>query len=364
MTDAAASQQEWLTVRRGMTAHRTALARAAAGGYDELTIVDGTDLLARPYWLPAGPIPLDEIKLRWLPDALFDGWTGRESVTEAVRPLRSDGARYASYAEAIGDLTKPPIFENRSLYRLIDADLTSSCELTFGRGTYFDTVNISEAVGHEYAAGGGGPLRSVIGDPTDTGRRCAGLAITTLTVRLDRETGEATFLLHWRDAAKVVHAGGLYQVVPVGVFQASSDAPGNETNDFDLWRNMVREFNEELLGGSEDYGSAGPIDYDAMPLYAQLTAGRRDGTVRPYVLGLGVDPLTFATDLLTVVVIDAPVFDEAFGALVDDNAEGDVISGTAFTEQNVDRFVHHEPMQAAGAAALRFAWKSRRKLLV
>jgi len=53
-------------------------------------------------------------------------------------------------------------------------------------------------------------------------------------------------------------------------------------------------------------------------------------------------------------VIAAPVF----GALVDDNAEGDIISGTALPEQNVDHFIHHQPMQAAGAARLRLGWRA------
>ena len=53
------------------------------------------------------------------------------------------------------------------------------------------------------------------------------LAISTLTLRLDRASGRASFLLHWRDPAKVGHAGGLYQVIPVGVFQPSGEAGWN-----------------------------------------------------------------------------------------------------------------------------------------
>lgn len=334
-----------------MIGRRTELAHLAAADYPGLTIIDGTDLLVRPEWLPAAPIPLADVRLEWRPDTPFTGLTGREDVTENVRPQP-----YETYADAIGELVRPPIFENRTLYRFLDANLRDSPTLAFGRGRYFDTINICEAVGHEYAVQGPGPLRKTIGDPTDAARRCAGVGITTLTVRLDRRTGAATFLLHWRDPGKVVHAGGLYQVVPVGIFQPSSDAPGHEENDFDIWANIVREFNEELLGGSEEYGEE-PIDYDTMPLYQRLAVGRRAGAVRPYVLGLGVDPLTFATDLLTVVVIDAPIFDELFGATVDVNAEGEIIAGTPFTEHDVDRFVHSEPMQAAGAAVLSLAWR-------
>ena len=48
-----------------------------------------------------------------------------------------------------------------------------------------------------------------------------------------------------------------------------------------------------------------------------MTGGLADGPVRAWCLGLGTDPLTFAIDLLAVVVIDAPLFDELFGRATD-----------------------------------------------
>ena len=80
------------------------------------------------------------------------------------------------------------------------------------------------------------------------------LAMSTLTIRHDRVTGAATFLQHRRDPAKVGHAGGLYMIVPVGIFQASNDQPCNECNDFSLRRCLIREYAEELLGESADHG--------------------------------------------------------------------------------------------------------------
>ena len=90
-------------------------------------------------------------------------------------------------------------------------------------------------------------------------------------------------------------------------------------------------------------------------------------------LAVGVDPLTLATDLLTVVAFDAPAYDDLFGDLVASNDEGSVISSTEqsgatsigipLTAANVDRFAHHEPMQAAGAEALLLTWQHRGQLL-
>ena len=55
--------------------------------------------------------------------------------------------------------------------------------------------------------------------------------------------------------------------------------------------------------------------------------------------------------------------DELFGDLVSHNEEGQVLRGLPFTAENVERFVHHEPTQAAGAALLSLAWQHRSSLL-
>ena len=217
------------------------------------------------------------------------------------------------------------------------------------------------------------PFRRALGDPTDLGRRPVMSAVSTLTIRHDRAAGAAEFLLHWRDPAKVASGGGLYQVMPVGMFQPSHDAAWNEANDFDLWRSIVRELSEELLGTTEDYGSGDrPIDYAAWEFSRVLDRARARGDLRVYWLGLGIDPLTFVADMLTVAVFEAKVFDEIFGRLVTANAEGHRVefedgtgraAGLPLRADQVDRLTRHEPMQVAGAALLRLAWAHRETLL-
>jgi hypothetical protein len=157
------------------------------------------------------------------------------------------------------------------------------------------------------------------------------------------------------------------------MFQPSHDAEWNLANDFSLWRAIVREMAEELLGGGEDYHSdAAPIDYERWPLQATLAAARRAGTLRLYWLGLGLDPLTLVVDMLSVAVFDAPVFDAVFAGLVHANDEGHMVAsqdetgattGLPFTAAAVERFTTDEPMQSAGAALLRTAWEHRDALL-
>jgi hypothetical protein len=134
-------------------------------------------------------------------------------------------------------------------------------------------------------------------------------------------------LLHRRDPARVTHAGGLYQVIPVGIVQPADDNPASEQNDLSLWRSMAREFSEELLATGEDYQHLGsPLDYDRWPFYNQLSTARKTGRLCVSCLGVGVDPLTLAVDVLTAAVFDGDLFDATFGGLAAANAEGRIIA--------------------------------------
>jgi hypothetical protein len=373
------SQRKWLQVREFLDDKRYGLGRSAAGLYPDHPTLGPTPLLTERRWTPAAPVPLADLTVDLEPNRAV-----RESfadvAAEIVLPDRVGGARYESYSAAMADLTGRT-FENRGTYRLRAAHLRGVGRLAFALGRYFDGLNVGEAAAHEFAAVRLGLLaddeqriRRAIGDPCDPARRPTNLAISTLTLRHDRTRRDTTFLLHWRDPNKVGHAGGLYQVLPTGVFQAAGEAGWNLHNDFDLWRSMIREYAEELLGEDADYGAErAPIDYSAWAFAAAMTCGLAEGTIKAHVLGLGVDPLTLATDLLTVVVIDAGLYDELFGGVIAVNEEGRMLSsvdehrtseyGIPFTVDMVSRFVDDEPMQAAGAAALWSAWEHRAVLL-
>lgn len=285
-----------------------------------------------------------------------------------ILPVRPDGSRYRRYSQAVAELAAPRIFQDRVTYRLVDADLRTSPRMVLSLGSYFDATDIGDACAHEYTAAvldqpAGQRLRAAVGDPCDPTRRRVNVAISTLTLRHDRAPGKARLLLHRRDAA-VGHAAGMYQVLPVGIFQPAGEQPWNSSNDFSLWRYMLREFAEELLGQPEDHSTdQAPIDYNTWPFAARMTQALNNGQLRAYCLGLGTDPLTFATDLLTVVVIDAPLYEELFGQLVTTNAEGEVLCALPFTRQTTNRYTSQEPTQAAGAALLRLAWRHRHHLL-
>ena len=238
-----ASQRDWLRVRSYLQEHRYGLAVDAAGDYPADRRVAGTPLLAAPGWQPAGPVPLAAVGLELtsaeftpaaaapaVSPAPLDALAALDGAAASLLPERPDGTRYHRYSDVLRDLAAPAVFENRVTYRLTEALLISglgsglisglisglsdglssgltpgASRLAFTRGRYFDGVDTGEAAAHEYAATrlGGRPagLRALIADPCDLRRRPANLAISTLTLRLDRATGVVLFLLHWRDPA-------------------------------------------------------------------------------------------------------------------------------------------------------------------
>ncbi len=381
----ASNQAEWCTARRQLNRSRGALARTAARLYRPEMRLGDVPFMARNEWIPSRPLRLEDIDLRWTDDAAGTLVTGGEPEASRMLPLRAPGQRFTRYTSAIRYIDAPTLFENRPSYRLLDVDLSGDRgHMRFGLGTYFDKLDVSEAVAHELALAEGAdadqippwsklPMRALIGDPFDLRRRFVMPAIETLTLRRNRKTGDATFLLHWRDPAKVATAAGIYGLIPAGEFQPSSIASWDRKNDFDMWRNVVREYSEEILGEPErDGSSAEPLDYDTWPLYRSIQKSRADGRISVYCLGVGLDALTLTATILTVAAFDDDVFDDLFGDAVQMNAEGVLITaaqsskvseGLPFDEATVRRLLQDEPMASPGACILDRAWCFRDILL-
>jgi hypothetical protein len=144
-------------------------------------------------------------------------------------------------------------------------------------------------------------------------------------------------------------------------------------DDLDLWRNVVREYSEELLGEPEHDGSSGqPLDYDCWPFYRSMQRARESGHLRAYVLGVVLHALGLNPAIMTAVVIDDVVFDDLFRDRVMVNAEGQVVTsldgdqsvyGLEFTEVTVRQFLERELFGGTSAACLALAWQHREYLL-
>src|SRR5262249_39782643 len=153
-------------------------------------------------------------------------------------------------------------------------------------------------------------------------RRAVLMSINTLTIRRDR-TSASVVLLN-RSAANVATSGGVIGVMPAGMFQPSTVRSADHDPDFDLWRNIMREYSEEYLGNAEHDGDGPGADYATEP-FASLDAARQAGRIRLYALGIALGALDLWCGLETVAVFDADVFDTIFREMVPVNDEGSVV---------------------------------------
>jgi transcriptional regulator with XRE-family HTH domain len=384
--DVMVSQLAWRAQRRWLNGHRGELSRLAAQRYPQECRIPDCAYITQPTWYLDSPLDLAVLKLRLTERPQPAAVDGQEPESQQCRPLVSAARRFDTYTSAIRHLDSPRLFESRPSYRLLGGSVTPG-PLEFGLAGYFDKLDVSEVLAHEFAAAHMGregssstaltgfaklPFRELIADPFDLFLRKVVPGVTTITIRLNRYPAEASFLVHWRDPSKVATAGGLYSVIPAGEFQPASLDLWDRRHDFDLWRNIVREYAEELLGSPEHDGTGShPINYDEWPLYRELARAREAGKVQVWLLGMGLDALTLGATVLTAVVIDDDEFGRIFGEVVRTNDEGELVGaagghpaeGVPFTRAAVQRMLDVEPMASSGAACLSLAWRHRRELL-
>jgi transcriptional regulator with XRE-family HTH domain len=379
-----ASQEHWRSVRRHLIERGTALAKQAAELYSAtLRVPQAPTTIALPSWLPPDPVPLDAVTLEWEPRAPRPVLVGEEAELRPILPLRTPRHAFNRYTSAMRYLNPPRLFENRPSYRLLEVSLTPSGpgSLRFGLSTFFDKLDVSEALTHEFTAASMAgepsweqlPFRALLTEPFDLTNRTVCPGIATLTLRRNTTDGSATFFLLGRDPAKVAVGGRQYGVVPSGEFQPASIAPESMETDLDLWRNMVREYSEELLGQPEYDGSSGQgLDYECWPFYRDMQRARKTRQLRAYVLGVVLHALSLNAVVLTAVVIDDIVFDDIFRDLVGANAEGSIISsldhetsirGLPFEAEIVEQLLSKAPLGGTSAACIATAWNHRARLI-
>jgi hypothetical protein len=392
-SDVQKSQDEWTRVRKHLNANRVRLARESGARYTINPLSANTGLILPSLWQPPRPIDIDKVSIHLKRLAREPVVSGRESASTLVRPMASMNESFPRYTDAIREISPPRQFANNSSYRLLEV---SDCtEMTFGPTTYFDALNVAEALAHEVARSdlhrsakshsstpakevsasvidAHLPFRALVGEPTEIHRRTVIPAISTLVIRKgDNSKGEAArFVLHLRDSKAVATAGDMYQVIPSGAFQPSSNRPESLRNDFSLWKNIMREYSEELLGNTEHSGDD-PADYSRKP-FSDLEQAKADGLIRVHLLGIGFDALTLWGEILTVAVFDPEFFDAMTPTLtrpgsdevvLRNDREGLHVKIFNFDEPSVDSIIKSNSIASAGVGCLQLAWKHRSALL-
>ena len=113
----------WLAVRDHLRSRRLLLSAAASASYPDHQKVERTDLLTRPVWFPQSPVPLAAIGIELQGDATPPIFSGLEAEAAASLPTVNGAAGHGGYSQAMAELARPTVFEDRPVYRLLEADL-------------------------------------------------------------------------------------------------------------------------------------------------------------------------------------------------------------------------------------------------
>jgi len=385
--------EEFINVRSLMTSERGKLARLAMGYYAPR--LDGvnlrhdlwdTNIIALDSWMvDDNPIdlfsPADRLKLTmrgpkkgfYAPFYAQDyfPWKGKYSVTLSEMNKRI-GEKYEIPEEL------KPVLKNWPTYELVGFQSGERLELTCERGQYFEYVDTCELLFYEFAMAvqvnflkkskspkaekmkdSSLPVRNKV-DILDFDNRSVGIGINTLL--LVRSIDNIwQFYVHRRPAGAIMEAANTIHVVPAGTFQPRRNMPENPDRDFDIYRNVLREFGEEMLGKEEwQQVKTAVADIVDDPIIAPFHELFESGAARVFFLGFGLDPLTTKAEFITAMVLNEMNYYESFGRLLrfTHNWEGD-FAPRLFDEDNVLEFVKYVKMLPAGAACLHLAWQCR-----
>ena len=148
------SQRSWHDARKYVGLNQAKLHARAVELYAPPWRLPRAPMLAQSDWLPDTPIALENIKLEWEPTPPKPiTWAGAGGPH--FLPLRTPRRTFPSYSSAIRYLSPPGLFENRPCYRLLEAPPNGQTQprLRFGQSTYFDKIDMSEALVHGHDVG-------------------------------------------------------------------------------------------------------------------------------------------------------------------------------------------------------------------
>lgn len=118
------------------------------------------------------------------------------------------------------------------------------------------------------------------------------------------------------------------------------------------------------MGHDEYDGSGRPIKYSELEPFITMDQALAQGCIRVFYLGVILDALTLAGDILTVAVIHPQLYDELFANTVQNNAEGTVPArALPFEEHTLTWLRKSGQLSPGAAAALHLAW-AHRKILI
>ena len=379
------SESDFLRVRNIIKSRPGELRKAAAKEHSTVLVADiEAPVIAKPGWLLPFPVDVSDVRLTLTVDGgVHPISPDYRSKLRRYWPVDSAGRRLEFYHQAVEEYDRPANWFNGTCYRMLRVEVDpakNGLKLYCGLTRYWEGFDTTEALAHEaayvYSRTGGkkitGPFRNKLGDPFDFERRYCTIGFVTLTVR--QAKNGSTFYLHRRDE-RVATGRNMTNLIPAGEFQPSDDSKFAAARDLNLWHAIIREYAEEMMGIEEVRNRRGaPIDYDKDEPFRALQLAKHRGSIRPYALGIGIEPLTWKAQLYTACIFNAVTFDRIFKEMPSDNNEGILelptlnrrnghpFQGWPFDEEVITQYLHDPNFGPSGRVTLTLALKHRSNL--
>jgi hypothetical protein len=316
-------------------------------------------------WMPETPVPLEDISLEQIDDIVPVLCSKSNDNNQNIPGLRYKApfhGNYENYAEAIKAIDKPAIFEGNLQYRLLKINRN---KLSYSRDkySYFDKINFGGYFDYEMADNllfdkNLKYKTKIIQHLTEPHQYIILTGVNTLTL-INAPDG-LRFLVHSRGSNETATSMNTMHVIPAGEFQPSCRATVSWSEDFDLWKNILRESAEELLLLEEyPHINKDPFNYKAEP-YLTIENERAHGNIKAYYLGIGLDPNTLQGEVLTCVVYKEEAFLKIFHrdktkGVLRTNPEGNLIHegdgqwGFRATERRINEIIEGDSLSACKA---------------
>jgi|GEM_PF-4532488 len=388
------SEREFVEAYSYLQASRYELSCLAMQYYKEAygleAPIPGVSLLGRRSWIPSRLIDLDLRKPNGLTLSREKKTPSRNELFHKESCYLPWSSNYVKNIQAVNQKIvqeiKPPkhlrprLF-NAPTYQLLDfGAMPEAFHFVCCRNKYYSYMNSCELLHFEFARAVWMqfirhgkkpedqklrqlkvPLRKAV-DVFSFGNRCVGIGISTLLIEKDGD--QFQFLKHKRSSSAIIEAIDTEHVVPAGTFQPRREMPLSKDPDFDIYRNILREFGEELLGHKDmEEVKADTVDIIEDRRISGLHKLFVDGHAKAFFLGWGLDPLTTKAEFLTAVIVNVRKLRAGYRKFkFKDNWEGRH-SPVPFNEEEIVDFVDGSFTQPAGAGCAKLAWENRDQLL-
>lgn len=382
------------TWMRELGSERKIVAAAHRAHADLLAPAPMNLFITQPAWVLSEPLELDRLTVELVEeDDVPRVPQERYEPQRKYWPLGSDDKPVRRYHEAITQFDTPPgIWFNAPSYRLLGVERRADggLALRVGTTTYWDAYDSWAALQFEAAhqlreaeaarqpretgsASPVGPYRRSLGTPFDlTNRNCA-IGISVLTVCRTRKG--PLFYLQRRAPGQVAVMGGMAGLIPAGEFQPSSAAYAAVHSDADIWRCIMREFSEEFFARKDLVEQrAALVDYERESPFRELQQARLRGWVRPYVLDVGFDPVSWKAGIRLVCVFDEDAYLDIFRGMQPRSDEGELellslhrignepLEGMPLDAATVRRYLKDPTITEAARLCIGLTWEHREKL--